>query len=199
MKTARNAHITRNTKETAISAGITLDGTGVGNMATGIGFFDHMLDQLARHGLFDLEIRADGDLHIDSHHTVEDTGIALGQAIKEALGDKKGIRRYGHAYVPMDESLSRVALDLSNRPHLVWNVCFTIDRLGEQMETELFREFFHALSQSAGITLHVENLYGENNHHIIESVFKAFAKALRMACEIDERAADQLPSTKGAL
>lgn len=199
MNSLRAATIMRNTKETAISAGITLDGAGIGTIETGIGFFDHMLDQLAKHGLFDLDISAKGDLHIDAHHTVEDTGIALGQAIRQALGDKKGIRRYGHAYVAMDESLSRVALDLSNRPYLVWRVNFTIDRLGEQMETELFREFFHALAQSAGITLHVENLYGDNNHHMIESVFKAFAKALRMAVEIDPRAADQLPSTKGAL
>lgn len=199
MNNLRSAAITRNTKETAISAGITLDGSGKGAVETGIGFFDHMLDQLARHGLFDLDIEAKGDLHIDAHHTVEDTGITLGQAIREALGDKKGIRRYGYAYVAMDESLSRVALDLSNRPYLVWRVNFTVDRLGDQMETELFREFFHALAQSAGITLHIENLYGDNNHHMIESVFKAFAKALRMATEIDPRAADQLPSTKGAL
>lgn len=199
MNSLRNATITRNTKETAISAGITLDGSGVPAIETGVGFFDHMLEQLAKHGLFDLDIAVKGDLHIDAHHAVEDTGIALGQAIKQALGDKTGIRRYGHAYVAMDESLSRVALDLSNRPYLVWRVNFTVDRLGEQMETELFREFFHALAQAAGITLHIENLYGENNHHMIESVFKAFAKALRMAVEIDPRAADQLPSTKGAL
>lgn len=199
MNSLRNAAIMRNTKETAISVKVGLDGTGANTLETGVGFFDHMLEQLAKHGLIDLDIAVKGDLHIDAHHTVEDTGIALGQAIKEALGDKKGIRRYGHSYVAMDESLSRVALDLSNRPYLVWRVNFTVDRLGEQMETELFREFFHALAQSAGITLHVENLYGENNHHMIESVFKAFAKALRMALEIDPRAADQLPSTKGAL
>lgn len=199
MNISRSGNIVRNTKETQISAAIGLDGTGVANVATGVAFFDHMLDQLGRHGLFDLDIEAKGDLEIDAHHTVEDTGIALGQAIKEALGDKKGIRRYGHAYVAMDESLSRVALDLSNRPYLVWRVRFTVDRLGDQMETELFREFFHALAQAAGITLHIENLYGDNNHHMIESVFKAFAKALRMATEIDPRAADQLPSTKGAL
>ena len=152
-----------------------------------------------QHGLFDLSISCKGDLEIDCHHTVEDTGIALGQAIKAALGDKAGIRRYGHAYVPMDEALSRVALDLSNRPFLVWKVQFTIDRLGEQMETELFQEFFHAVAQAAGITLHIENFYADNNHHRIESVFKAFAKALRMATEIDPRADGQLPSTKGAL
>lgn len=195
----RQAHITRNTKETKISASVNLDGTGVSTISTGIGFFDHMLEQLARHGLFDIDIKCDGDLHIDYHHTVEDTGITLGQAIKEALGDKKGIRRYGHSYVPMDEALSRVALDISNRPYLVWKVDFTIDRLGEQMETELFQEFFNAFAQAAGITLHVENLYAENNHHRIESVFKALAKSLRMATEIDPRAADQLPTTKGAL
>lgn len=195
----RTASIDRNTKETKIAVTINLDGSGKSDIHTGVAFFDHMLDQLARHGLFDLTINCDGDLQIDAHHSVEDTGIALGQAIKVALGDKMGIRRYGHAYVPMDEALSRVALDLSNRPYLVWNVKFTIDRLGEQMETELFQEFFHALAQSAGITLHVENFYAENNHHRIESIFKAFAKALRMACEIDPRASGQLPSTKGAL
>lgn len=195
----RTASIDRNTKETKIAVTINLDGSGKSDIHTGVAFFDHMLDQLARHGLFDLTINCDGDLQIDAHHSVEDTGIALGQAIKTALGDKMGIRRYGHAYVPMDEALSRVALDLSNRPYLVWNVKFTIDRLGEQMETELFQEFFHALAQSAGITLHVENFYAENNHHRIESIFKAFAKALRMACEIDPRASGQLPSTKGAL
>lgn len=195
----RTFSIDRKTKETDISVSISLDGTGKSDCATGIAFFDHMLDQLAKHGLFDLTIKCDGDLQIDAHHSVEDTGIALGQAIKAALGDKAGIRRYGHAYVPMDEALSRVALDLSNRPYLVWKVNFTIDRLGEQMECELFQEFFHALAQAAGITLHIENLYADNNHHRIESVFKAFAKALRMAVEIDSRAEGQLPSTKGAL
>lgn len=195
----RTASIERKTKETAIEVKINLDGTGVATNQTGIGFFDHMLDQLAKHGLFDLTISCKGDLHIDAHHSVEDTGLALGQAIKEALGDKRGIRRYGHSYVPMDEALSRVALDLSNRPYLIWKVNFTIDRLGEQMETELFREFFQGLAQAAGITLHIENLYADNNHHRIESIFKAFAKALRMAVEIDPRAAGQLPSTKGSL
>lgn len=195
----RSSGIERKTKETDISVRIALDGTGVSSIDTGIAFFDHMLEQVARHGLFDLTITCKGDLEIDSHHSVEDTGIALGQAIKAALGDKAGIRRYGHAYVPMDEALSRVALDLSNRPYLVWKVGFTIDRLGEQMETELFQEFFHALAQAAGMTLHVENFYAENNHHRIESVYKAFAKALRMACEIDPRSEGQLPSTKGAL
>lgn len=197
--TQRSAQITRKTKETDIAVSVNLDGLGRAQISTGIAFFDHMLEQLAKHGLFDLTISCKGDLQIDCHHTVEDTGIALGQAVKEALADKAGIRRYGHSYVPMDEALSRVALDLSNRPYLVWNVKFTIDRLGEQMETELFFEFFQAFSQAAGITLHVENLYAENNHHRIESVFKAFAKALRMATEIDPRAQGQLPSTKGTL
>lgn len=195
----RSATIVRKTKETDINLTVGLDGTGKADIKTDVAFFDHMLEQLAKHGLFDLSIACKGDLEIDSHHTVEDVGIALGQAIKEALGDKMGIRRYGHAYVPMDEALSRVALDLSNRPYLIWKVQFTIDRLGEQMETELFFEFFQAVSQAAGITLHVENLYAENNHHRIESVFKAFAKALRMATELDPRAEGQLPSTKGAL
>lgn len=195
----RNAHIHRQTKETDIRIEINLDGAGKSAISTGIGFLDHMLDQLARHGLFDLDIQVKGDLHIDAHHTVEDTGLALGQALAGALGDKKGVRRYGHAYAPMDETLSRVALDLSGRPYLVWKVTFTIDRLGEQMETELFSHFFHALAQAGGITLHAECLYGENNHHVIESVFKALAKALKMACEIDPRAEGILPSTKGAL
>lgn len=199
MKIERKSAIQRKTRETAISIEINLDGSGKADNDTGVPFFDHMLDQLARHGLLDLTVRCEGDLEIDAHHSVEDTGIALGQAIKDALGDKAGITRYGHAYVPMDEALSRVALDLSNRPYLVWKVNFTIDRLGETMETELFQEFFHALAQAAGITLHVENLYAENNHHRIESIFKAFAKAMRMACEIDPRANGQLPSTKGAL
>lgn len=195
----RTGEVSRKTKETDLRVSINLDGTGKCDVDTGIAFFDHMLEQLGKHGLFDLTVKCDGDLEIDSHHTVEDTGIALGQAIRQALGDKAGIRRYGHSYVPMDEALSRVALDLSNRPYLIWNVKFTIDRLGEQMETELFQEFFNALAQGAGITLHVENLYAENNHHRIESVFKALAKALRMATEIDPRAGGQLPSTKGAL
>lgn len=195
----RTASITRKTKETDIAMAVVLDGTGKADIQTGVGFFDHMLEQVARHGLFDLTIRCKGDLHIDAHHSVEDTGIALGQAIKQALGDKAGIRRYGHAYVAMDEALSRVALDLSNRPYLVWKADFTVDRLGEQMETELFREFFHALAQAGGITLHIENLYADNNHHRIESIYKAFAKALRMATEIDPRSGGQLPSTKGAL
>lgn len=199
MKNMRTSTQNRQTKETQITVELNLDGTGKARISTGIAFFDHMLEQLARHGLFDLTIEAKGDLHIDSHHTVEDTGITLGLALKDALGDKAGIRRYGHAYIPMDEALSRVALDLSNRPYLIWNVKFTIDRLGEQMETELFYEFFNAFAQAGGITLHCENLYAENNHHRIESIFKALARALRMATEIDPRAQGQLPSTKGSL
>lgn len=199
MSLCRSAEISRDTKETKVSVSLNLDGSGLADNKTGVAFFDHMLDQVAKHGLIDLTVSCYGDLEIDAHHTVEDVGITIGQAIKQALGDKKGIRRYGHSYVPMDEALSRVALDLSNRPYLVWKVDFTTDRLGEQMETELFQEFFHALAQAAGITLHVENLYADNNHHRIESVYKAFAKALRMAVEIDPRAADQLPSTKGSL
>ena len=196
---SRTAEINRKTKETEIILSLNLDGTGKSDITTGVAFLDHMLDQIARHGLFDLTIKCNGDLEVDAHHTVEDTALALGEALKEALGDKMGITRYGHAYVPMDETLSRVALDLSNRPYCIWNVNFTIDRLGEVMETELFGHFFQALSQTAGMTLHCENLYGENNHHIIESVFKAFARALRMATEMDPRAAGMLPSTKGAL
>lgn len=195
----RKASVTRQTRETSIAVTVNLDGTGVTSIQTGVGFLDHMLDQLGRHGLIDMTIETKGDLHIDAHHTVEDTGLALGQAIKEALGDKAGINRYGHAMVPMDECLSRVALDLSNRPFLVWNVRFSVERLGEQMETELFREFFQAFSQSAGITYHAENLYGVNNHHIIESIFKATARALHMAVTVDPQAQGKLPSTKGAL
>lgn len=198
MSENRVASVNRNTKETKISVSVNLDGSGTRDIQTGIGFFDHMLDQLSKHSLIDISIECEGDLHIDPHHSVEDCGWALGQAIKDALGDKVGITRYGHAYVAMDEALSRVALDFSGRPYLVWNVDFTIDRLGE-METELFREFFQAFSQASGLTLHCESLYGENNHHIVESIFKACAKAIRMAVEVDPRAADQLPSTKGVL
>lgn len=194
----RTANINRKTKETDISVSITLDGSGKADMQTGIGFFDHMLEQLAKHSLIDMSIRCDGDLHIDGHHSVEDTGIALGQALKEAVGDKMGIFRYGHFDLVMDETRSSVALDLSNRPYLIWNVEFSQDRLGN-MDTELFQEFFNAFAQAGGITLHVENKYGTNNHHIIESIFKAVAKALRMAVSHDERAAGILPSTKGAL
>jgi imidazoleglycerol-phosphate dehydratase len=195
----RSANITRKTRETSIELALTLDGKGVFEGASGIGFLDHMLEQIARHGGFDLSLNAQGDTHIDAHHTVEDIGITFGQAIKDALGDKKGMTRYGHAYVPMDEALSRVAIDLSGRAFLVWKVEFTIDRLGPDMETELFREFFQGLSQSAGMTLHVENLYAINNHHRVESIFKAFARALRIACSIDPANAQQIPSTKGVL
>ena len=194
----RTAQITRTTKETDISLSIDLDGTGAYAMSTGIGFFDHMLDQLSKHSLIDMTISAKGDLHIDDHHTVEDVGIALGEALKSALGDKAGIRRYGHAYLAMDEALSRVALDLSNRPFLVWDVAFTAPKIGT-FDTELIREFFQALASAGGITLHATSLAGENAHHVAESLFKALAKALRMAVEADPRAAGVLPSTKGAL
>lgn len=194
----RTATVKRNTKETQIEVEINLDGNGKYEVSTGIGFLDHMLEQLSRHSLMDLKVQAKGDLHIDFHHTTEDTGWAVGEAFAKALGDKKGITRYGHAYIPMDETLSRVALDLSNRPYLIWNVNFSKDKLGD-MDTELFREWFQAFSQSAGATLHVENLYGENNHHIIESCYKGLARALRVAIEIDPRKSDEVPSTKGVL
>lgn len=196
--TKRKSTITRKTKETEISVSIDLDGTGQYDIATGIGFFDHMLEQLSKHSLIDITIKAKGDLHIDGHHTAEDVGITLGQAIKEAVGDKKGIRRYGHFDLVMDEARASVSLDLSNRPFLVWDVNFSVDKLGA-MDTELFQEFFNALAGGAGMTYHVKQLAGTNNHHIIEAVFKATAKALRMALEIDPRAANQLPSTKGSL
>lgn len=194
----RQAQISRTTTETAITAAVNFDGTGIYKVASGIGFLDHMLSQLSRHSLMDIELAAKGDLHIDFHHTTEDTGITLGQAFAKALGDKKGIVRYGHAYAPMDEALSRVALDISGRPYLVWKVDFRRDKVGE-MDTELFKEWFGAFAQHAGITLHVESVYGENNHHIVESCFKALARALRMAIAIDPRAADSVPSTKGSL
>jgi len=194
----RKATIERKTNETKISATVNLDGEGVYDVSTGVGFLDHMLEQLSRHSLMDLTLKADGDLHIDAHHTTEDAGITIGKAVKEALGERKGIERYGSAYIAMDETLSRAALDVSGRPYLVWNVKFTQDKLGD-FDTELFREWFQAFAFAAGITLHVENLYGENNHHIIESCFKALARALKMAVEIDPRKADQVPSTKGTL
>ncbi len=198
VKTMRTANICRQTNETDISVTINLDGTGVHNISTSIGFLDHMLDQLAKHSLIDIEIKAKGDLHIDFHHTVEDSAIALGQAIKQALGDKKGITRYASADLPMDGTLSRVALDISGRPFLVWKVNFTSDKLGE-MDTELFQEWFQAFAMNAGITLHVEVPYGDNNHHIAESCFKALARALKQAIFIDERSANIIPSTKGIL
>ncbi|MEN8197163.1 MAG: imidazoleglycerol-phosphate dehydratase HisB [Pseudomonadota bacterium] len=194
----RQASIERNTRETQISVTVDLDGTGRYDVATGIGFLDHMLEQLSRHSLIDLNVRAQGDLHIDFHHTTEDTGIAIGQAVAQALGDRKGINRYGSALIPMDETLTRVALDCSNRPWLVWNVGFTQPKLGD-FDTELFREWFGAFAQNAGLTLHVECLYGVNNHHIVESCYKALARALRQAVEIDPRQVDAVPSTKGVL
>ena len=194
----REASIARKTTETEIDVRLRLDGEGRYSISTGVGFLDHMLEQLARHGLVDLEIAAKGDLHIDAHHTTEDTGIAVGQAVSAALGDRKGIRRYGHAYVPMDEALVRVALDLSNRPYLIWHVELPAQKLGT-MDTELFREWFQAFAQHAGATLHVECLYGTNTHHIVEACFKALARALRTAAEIDPRRSDAVPSTKGSL
>ena len=194
----RIAKVNRKTKETSIEAEINLDGTGIYKIDTGIGFLNHMLEQLSKHSLVDINLKAKGDLHIDLHHTTEDSGIAIGEAIAKALGDKKGIKRYAHAYIPMDETLSRVSLDISNRPYLIWNVKLKVEKLGE-MDTELFKEWFQAFSQSAGITLHVENIYGDNSHHIIESCFKGLARALRLALEKDSRAGDSLPSTKGIL
>lgn len=194
----REASIARKTTETEIDVRIRLDGEGRYSVSTGVGFLDHMLEQLARHGLVDLDLAAKGDLHIDAHHTTEDTGIAVGQAVSAALGDRKGIRRYGHAYVPMDEALVRVALDLSNRPYLIWRVDLPAQKLGT-MDTELFREWFQAFAQHAGATLHVECLYGTNTHHIVEACFKALARALRVAAEIDPRRSDAVPSTKGSL
>jgi imidazoleglycerol-phosphate dehydratase len=194
----RIAKVNRKTKETSIEAEVNLDGKGVYNIDTGIGFLNHMLEQLSKHSLVDINLKAKGDLHIDLHHTTEDSGIVIGEAIAKALGDKKGIKRYAHAYIPMDETLSRVSLDISNRSYLVWNVKLKVEKLGE-MDTELFKEWFQAFSQSAGITLHIENIYGDNSHHIIESCFKGLARALRLALEKDARAKDSLPSTKGIL
>jgi imidazoleglycerol-phosphate dehydratase len=194
----RKASIDRNTKETRISAEIDLDGAGRYDVKTGVGFLDHMLEQLSRHSLIDIRLRAEGDLHVDQHHTAEDSGIALGQAVAKALGDKRGITRYASAYLPMDEALTRVALDISGRPYLIWKVKFPTHKIGD-MDTELFREWFQAFAQNAGITLHVENLYGENSHHIAETCYKGLARALRVAIAIDAAQADQLPTTKGTL
>ncbi len=194
----RSATIDRKTNETKISVRVNLDGTGNYDISTGIGFFDHMLEQLSRHSLIDMKIRADGDLHIDAHHTTEDVGIALGQAIAKALGKRAGITRYASIDLAMDETLTRAALDVSGRPYLVWQVDFSRDKVGDY-DTELFREFFHALAHNAGITLHVTNHYGENNHHIAETCFKAVARCLRMAVEEDPRQAGVVPSTKGTL
>lgn len=198
MSTPRIAEVSRNTAETQITARVNLDGTGVSRLSTGIGFFDHMLDQIARHGLIDLDIQAQGDLHIDGHHTVEDVGITLGQAVARAVGDKKGIRRYGHAYVPLDEALSRVVVDFSGRPGLVMHVPFKSGMIGT-FDSQLAYEFFQGFVNHAFITLHIDNLKGENAHHQAETVFKAFGRALRAALEIDPRSAGTIPSTKGSL
>ncbi len=194
----RTATVQRQTSETSINVEVNLDGTGIYEVSTGIGFLDHMLEQLSRHSLIDLKVMTKGDLHVDQHHTTEDTGIAIGEAIAKALGDKKGITRYGHAYAPMDETLTRCALDISGRPWLVFKADFSMPRLGE-WDTELIEHWFHSFAQAAGITLHVENLYGSNNHHVVESCYKALARALRVAVEIDPRKADSIPSTKGML
>jgi imidazoleglycerol-phosphate dehydratase len=194
----RQALITRKTTETSVSASVSLDGTGTYDMKTGVGFFDHMMEQLARHSLIDMKIEAKGDLHIDDHHTVEDCGIALGQAVAKALGDRKGIRRYASADLPMDETLTRCAIDVSGRPFLIFKVNFPRQKIGT-FDTELVREWFQAFAMNAGITLHIENAYGENAHHIAESCFKALARALRVAIEIDPRQKDVIPSTKGSL
>tara|TARA_Y100000815_G_scaffold230074_1_gene219696 strand:- start:21 stop:656 length:636 start_codon:yes stop_codon:yes gene_type:complete len=197
-KSMRQATIERSTNETQINIEVNLDGQGEYNVDTGIGFLDHMLEQLSRHSLMDLMVRAKGDLHIDYHHTTEDTGIAIGQAISTALSDRRGIVRYGSALIPMDETLTRVALDLSNRPYLIWKVKIARPKLGE-MDTELFKEWFQAFAQAAGATLHVENLYGENAHHIVESCFKGLARSLRTAIALDNRVGRSVPSTKGTL
>ena len=194
----RQARIERKTKETEITVAVNLDGTGKYDVSTGIGFLDHMLEQLSRHSLMDLEVKAKGDLHIDVHHTTEDTGIAIGEAVNKALGDRKGITRFGSALVPLDEALSQVVVDCSNRPYLVWTVNFTRPKLGE-MDTELFKEWFQAFAQAGGLTLHVESLYGDNNHHIVESAYKGLARAFRTAITLDERALGVVPSTKGVL
>ncbi len=194
----RTARVERVTKETSITATVNLDGSGKYDVSTGVGFLDHMLEQLSRHSLIDITLRAKGDLHIDFHHTTEDTGIALGEAVSKALGERIGITRYGSAVIPMDETLTEVALDASNRPYLIWKVNFTRPKLGE-MDTELFKEWFQAFAQNAGLTLHVWNHYGENSHHIVESCFKGLARALRVAIEIDPRKSDAIPSTKGTL
>ena len=196
--TARTATIERVTGETQIAVTLNLDGSGVYDVATGIGFLDHMLEQLSRHSLVDLHVRAKGDLHIDAHHTTEDSALAIGSAFAKALGDRKGITRYGDALIPMDETLTRVALDISGRPYLVWRTSFSQPRLGD-MDTELFKEWFAAFAQTAGVTLHIETLYGVNNHHIVESCFKGLARALRAAVTLDPRKLDAVPSTKGTL
>ncbi|MCA1493392.1 imidazoleglycerol-phosphate dehydratase HisB [Sinorhizobium alkalisoli] len=195
---SRTGQVSRKTNETDVSVSVNIDGTGLSKIATGIGFFDHMLDQLARHSLIDMEISTEGDLHVDDHHTVEDTGIAIGQAIAKALGDRRGIARYASIDLAMDETMTRAAVDVSGRPFLVWNVPFSSPKIGT-FDTELVREFFQALAQNAGITLHVQNIYGANNHHVAETCFKSVARALRTATEIDPRQAGRVPSTKGTL
>ncbi len=194
----RKATVDRQTKETKIAATVNLDGSGIYDIETGVGFLDHMLEQLARHALIDITLRAKGDLHIDFHHTTEDSGIVLGQALAKALGDKVGITRYASIDLAMDEALTRCAIDVSGRPYLIWKVAFSQPKVGD-MDTELFKEWFQAFAQNAGITLHIENLYGDNNHHIVETCFKALARTLRMAIAIDPRQADKVPSTKGTL
>ena len=198
MAAQRCARVERNTKETQISVEVNLDGEGNYQVSTGIGFLDHMLEQLSRHSLIDLTVKANGDTHIDFHHTTEDTAIAIGQAVSQALGERTGIVRYGEALIPMDETLTRVALDASNRPYLIWRVSFVRHKVGD-MDTELFKEWFQSFSQNAGITLHIENLYGENSHHIVESCFKGLARSLRAAVAIDPRKSGDVPSTKGVL
>ena len=195
---SRKAKIARKTKETSIAVEVNIDGKGKYKIQTGIGFLDHMLEQLSKHSLIDISVKAQGDTHIDLHHTTEDTGIAIGEAIKKAAGNLKGIKRYSSAMIPMDETLSRVSIDISNRPYLIWKVKLKVEKLGE-MDTELFKEWFQAFSQSAGITLHMENIYGDNSHHIIESCFKGLARSLRTALEIDPRNKGVVPSTKGSL
>ena len=195
---SRKGKVSRKTKETSINVEVNIDGKGQYKIDTGIGFLDHMLEQLSKHSLIDLKVKAKGDTHIDLHHTTEDTGIAIGEALKKALKNYQGIRRYAHAMIPMDETLTRVAIDVSNRPYLIWKVKLKVERLGE-MDTELFKEWFQAFSQAAGITLHMENIYGDNSHHIIESCFKALARSLRTALEIDLRNKKSIPSTKGSL
>lgn len=194
----RTATVERKTKETSVKVTVNLDGKGIYNVSTGIGFLDHMMEQLSRHSLMDITIEAKGDLHIDYHHTTEDVGITLGEAVNKALGERRGITRYGSAYAPMDETLTRVALDISGRPYFIWKVNFSKPKLGD-MDTELFREWFQAFAFNAGMTLHVENLYGENNHHIVESCYKALARSVREAISIDVRKSDDIPSTKGVL
>ena len=194
----RTATISCDTRETRIRLSLDLDGTGNASLATGLGFFDHMLEQIARHGIIDLDINVNGDLHVDCHHTIEDTGIVLGQAVNQALGDKRGITRYGHAYVPLDEALTRVVIDFSGRPGLHYHATFTRDKIGD-IDTEAFYEFFQGFANHAQATLHIDNLRGHNNHHIIETIYKAFGRALRMATSPDARAAGQIPSTKGSL